>query len=97
MARIELRDEGFPTAQLRREHSLLAKAAVGLGVFGLIFFLSVIVQSFLGDQYLTNEGSLWAVAQQAWCEVAPWGSSCAPASSSTSTSPSLSTSTSAAN
>ncbi|HEY2473723.1 MAG TPA: hypothetical protein VGI19_02880 [Candidatus Cybelea sp.] len=83
--------------QLRREHSPLAKAAVGLGVFGLLFFLSVIVQSFLGDQYLTNEGSLWGIARQAWCEVAPWGSNCLPPSSSSSTSPSLSTSTSAAN
>ena len=63
-----MQDERFPTMQLRKEHSPLAKAAVGLGVFGLLFFLSVIVQSFLGDQYLRNEGSLWGIARQAWCE-----------------------------
>jgi hypothetical protein len=90
----------FPTVQLRRERSPLSKIILGAGILGLLFFLSLIVQSFLGDTYLSGEGGLWQAAVQTWCGVASWAPNCGPNSSaappgSTSTSTSLSTSTSA--
>jgi hypothetical protein len=92
-------EHGFPTEQLRRERPLSAKIIFGVGILGLLFFLSVIVQSFLSDAYLSSEGNLWQSAVQTWCGVASWAPSCGPNSSaappaSTSTSTSLSTSTS---
>ncbi len=77
---------------VRREPSPLAKIILGTGIFGLLFFLAVIVQSFLGDAYLSSEGGLWQTAQSVWCGVVSWGSSCGAVPSSTSTSTSLSTS-----
>jgi hypothetical protein len=93
-------EHGFPEAQLRRARSPLAKTIFGAGMLGVLFFLSVIVRSFLGDAYLSSEGNLWQTAVQAWCGVASWAPSCGPISiaappASTSTSTSLSTSTSA--
>ncbi len=93
-------EHGFPTGQLRRERSPLAKIIFGAGILGLLFFLSVIVQSFLRDTYLSSESRLWQAAVETWCGVASWAPSCGPNSSaappaSTSTSTSLSTSTSA--
>ncbi|HEY1881549.1 MAG TPA: hypothetical protein VGG51_00725 [Candidatus Cybelea sp.] len=73
----------------------MARIVLGAGVVGLLFFLAVIVQSFLGDAYLSSEGGLWQTAQQVWCGVASWSSNCGTVHGSTSTSTSLSTSTSA--
>ncbi|HEX3370085.1 MAG TPA: hypothetical protein VHS56_10965, partial [Candidatus Cybelea sp.] len=65
----------------------MAKIVLGAGILGLLFFLSIIVQSFLGDAYLSSEGGLWQTAQQAWCGIASWSSNCGPpASASASTS-----------
>jgi len=89
-------EHGFPTVQLRRERSLLAKILFGAGILGLLFFLSVIVQSFLGDAYLSSEGSVWHAVEQTWCGVVSSGSACGPNPGAPSTSTSLSTSPSLA-
>ncbi|HEX4014113.1 MAG TPA: hypothetical protein VHX17_09550 [Candidatus Cybelea sp.] len=80
--------------QLRRGPSPLAKIILGAGIFGILFSLSVIVQSFLGDTYLSSEGSIVQTAEQGWCGIASWSPGCGTDAhnGSTSTSTSLSTS-----
>lgn len=89
-------EHGFPATQLRRERPLFAKIIFGTAIVAVLLFLSVIVQSLLGDTYLSSEGSFLQAAEQTWCGVATWSPNCSNAANagSTSTSPSLSTSTS---
>lgn len=90
-----MQDENrLSSVQIRRAPTRLGRVAMGVCAIALLFLLSVIVQSLLGDEYLPSEGGLWHAVSQQVCRVAFWSTACVPASVSTSTSTSPSTSTS---